>query len=148
MAKVNTVKGVIDSGDMGFTLMHEHLANSSAGLPQVFPELMDSSLARDAGTRALDEAYSEGIRSYVDVTTMDLGRDMSLIASIAESSKVNVILATGLWLDIPRAPWRFSVCPALPSERLFRCKTKNILLAIRRNRRGPPIPRLLETLRL
>ena len=103
MAKVNTVKGVIDSGDMGFTLMHEHLANSSAGLPQVFPELMDSSLARDAGARALDEAYSEGIRSYVDVTTMDLGRDMPLIASIAESSKVNVILATGLWLDIPRA---------------------------------------------
>ena len=103
MTKVNTVRGPIDSKDLGFTLMHEHLANSSAGIPQVFPEFMDSSAAMDAGTRALDDAYSEGVRSYVDVTTMDLGRDMQLIESIAKDSKMNVVLATGLWLDIPRA---------------------------------------------
>ena len=103
MTKVNTVRGPIDSRDLGFTLMHEHLANSSAGIPQVFPEFMDSGLAMDAGIRALDDAYSEGIRSYVDVTTMDLGRDMQLIESIAKDSKMNVVLATGLWLDIPRA---------------------------------------------
>jgi len=103
MTKVNTVRGPIDSKDLGFTLMHEHLANSSAGVPQVFPEFMDSGLAMDAGIRALDDAYSEGIRSYVDVTTMDLGRDMQLIESIAKDSQMNVVLATGLWLDIPRA---------------------------------------------
>ena len=103
MTKVNTVRGPIDSKDLGFTLMHEHLANSSAGIPQVFPEFMDSGLAMNAGIRALDDAYSEGIRSYVDVTTMDLGRDMQLIESIAKDSKMNVVLATGLWLDIPRA---------------------------------------------
>jgi phosphotriesterase-related protein len=103
MTNVNTVCGLIDSKDLGFMLMHEHLANSSAGIPQVFPEFMDTDLARDAGIRALADAYSEGIRSYMDVTTMDLGRDMQLIKSIAENSKVHVILATGLWLDIPRA---------------------------------------------
>ena len=103
MTKVNTVRGPIESKDLGFTLMHEHLANSSAGIPQVFPEFMDSGLAMNAGIRALDDAYSEGIRSYVDVTTMDLGRDMQLIESIAKDSKMNVVLATGLWLDIPRA---------------------------------------------
>lgn len=103
MTQVNTVLGTIDSSELGSTLLHEHLAISSAGIPQVFPQFMDKDAAQEAGIRELDAAYSEGIRSYVDVTTMDLGRDMGVITAIAEQSKVHVIIATGIWLDIPRA---------------------------------------------
>ena len=103
MTQVNTVLGPIDSSELGITLLHEHLAISSAGIPQVFPQFMDKDAAREAGVQALDAAYDEGIRSYVDVTTMDLGRDMGVIKAIAEQSKIHVIIATGIWLDIPRA---------------------------------------------
>jgi phosphotriesterase-related protein len=103
MTQVNTVLGTIDSTELGAILLHEHLAISSAGIPQVFPQFMDKNVAREAGVQALDAAYAEGIRSYVDVTTMDLGRDMGVIKAIAEQSNVHVIIATGIWLDIPRA---------------------------------------------
>ena len=49
MTQVNTVLGPIDSSELGSTLLHEHLAISSAGIPQVFPQFMDKDAAREAG---------------------------------------------------------------------------------------------------
>ena len=39
MATVNTVLGTIDSSEMGFTLPHEHLIDSSAGIRISYGEL-------------------------------------------------------------------------------------------------------------
>ena len=40
MSTVNSVLGPIDTANLGFTLMHEHLINSSAGVPREYPELL------------------------------------------------------------------------------------------------------------
>src|SRR5207249_7048744 len=37
------------------------------------------------------------IRSIVDLTTVDLGRDIDLIVDVARRSRVHVIVATGVW---------------------------------------------------
>lgn len=103
MPTVNTVLGPVDVKDLGFTLMHEHILNSSAGIPQTFPELVDREQAIARGVAALKEAAAEGIRTYVDVTTMDLGRDIGVIRAVAEQVDVHVIVATGIWIDIPRS---------------------------------------------
>ena len=103
MPTVNTVLGPVDVNDLGFTLMHEHVLNSSAGIPQTFPELVDREQAIARGIAALKDAAAEGVRTYVDVTTMDLGRDIGIIRTVAEQVDVHIIAATGIWVDIPRS---------------------------------------------
>ena len=103
MPTVNSVLGPVDVNDLGFTLMHEHVLNSSAGIPQTFPELVDRDQAIARGIAALKDAAAEGVRTYVDVTTMDLGRDIGIIRTVAEQVDVHIIAATGIWVDIPRA---------------------------------------------
>jgi phosphotriesterase-related protein len=102
MPTVNTVLGPVDVNDLGFTLMHEHVVNSSAGIPQAFPELVDKREAIARGVAALKDAAAEGVRTFVDVTTMDLGRDMTVIKEVAQQSEIHIIVATGIWRDIPR----------------------------------------------
>jgi phosphotriesterase-related protein len=103
MPTVNSVLGPVDVNDLGFTLMHEHVLNSSAGIPQTFPELVDRDQAIARGIAALKDAAAEGVRTYVDVTTMDLGRDIGVIRTVAEQVDVHIIAATGIWVDIPRS---------------------------------------------
>ena len=103
MATVNTVLGPVNAGELGFTLMHEHIRESSAGVPYTFPDLFDHQDDVDRGVAALNEAAAEGVGAIVDVTTMDLGRDMRLLKDVAEGARLHIVLATGIWLDIPRA---------------------------------------------
>lgn len=103
MPTVNTVLGSVDVNDLGFTLMHEHVLTSSAGIPQAFPDLVDKGEAITRGVAALRDAAAEGVRTFVDVTTMDLGRDMTVIKEVAQQSEIHIIVATGIWVDLPRA---------------------------------------------
>ena len=40
MATINSVTGPIDSADLGFTLMHEHVLVAASGLTQSYPDLL------------------------------------------------------------------------------------------------------------
>ena len=105
MQTVNTVLGPLDPGSLGFTLSHEHVMLSSAGIRHVYPEFIDrDAIVRDAVAH-FTECKAEGVDSLVDVTTLDLGRDVELVAEVSERSGVNIICCTGTWRDIPRAFW-------------------------------------------
>ena len=103
MATVNTILGPVDAGDLGFTLMHEHVRESSAGVSYTFPDLFDHDADVEERAAALNEAAAEGVGTIVDVTTMDLGRDMRLLRDVAEEANLHIVICTGVWLDIPRA---------------------------------------------
>ena len=103
MPSVTTVLGSVNVNDLGFTLMHEHILNTSAGIPHAFPELVNREEAVARGIAVMKSAAAEGVQSCVDVTTMDLGRDMIVIREVAEGSEINIIVSTGIWRDIPRA---------------------------------------------
>ena len=75
MASVNTVLGPVDPADLGFTLSHEHIVLSVAGVRQTYPEFLDRDTVIDDAVADLTEAYGEGVRTIIDVTTFDLGRD-------------------------------------------------------------------------
>lgn len=102
MSTVNSVLGPVTGDELGFTLVHEHVAVSSAGFPQVFPEFIDRQGTIDAAVTQLQSAFQEGVRTIVDVTTMDLGRDITLLEEVSRLSGVQIIPCTGTWLDIPR----------------------------------------------
>jgi phosphotriesterase-related protein len=50
----------------------------------------------------LKQAKAEGVDTVVDMTTLDLGRDILFIREAAKQSGVNVIACTGWWQDVPR----------------------------------------------
>jgi phosphotriesterase-related protein len=93
---VQTVNGEADSQSLGFTLMHEHLANISVGMYDQWPHLIDMSSVRDKIVAVLNAAYSLGVRTVVDLTTPNLGRDASLMRHVASESGMNIICATGI----------------------------------------------------
>ncbi len=105
MAVINSVLGPLQTRDLGFTLSHEHVLVTSAGIQHVYPEFIDREGTIKRAVADLKQAYSEGLRTIVDVTTMDLGRDVRLLAEVSRQSGVQIVCATGTWRDIPRAFW-------------------------------------------
>ena len=102
MATVNTVLGPIDSADLGFTLSHEHLGTNAAGIRQTYPEFFDREGVKEQAIAALTEAYNEGLRTIIDVSTIDLGRDVLLMDEVSRASGVQIVCATGNHLAVPR----------------------------------------------
>lgn len=101
MPTVNTVLGPVDTAALGFTLSHEHVGTNAAGLRHTYPEFLDSGLLEQS-VAAMREAYQAGVRTMVEVTTFDLGRDIKLIQEVSRQSGIQIIAATGNHLAVPR----------------------------------------------
>ena len=102
MAAVNTVLGPVDSANLGFTLSHEHLGTNAAGIRQTYPEFFDREGVKEQAIAELTEAYNEGVRTILDVSTIDLGRDVLLMEEVSRASGVQIVAATGNHLAVPR----------------------------------------------
>ena len=105
MSQVNTVLGPVDSADLGFTLSHEHITLGAAGTAAAYPGFQDLDAIKDAASEALAQAYAGGVRTIIDVTTLDLGRDIPLMQEVSRRSGVHAIPCTGNHLAIPRIFW-------------------------------------------
>ena len=105
MATINSVLGPMDTANLGFTLPHEHLIDSSAGVNATYDELVNRELALETAVKDFTQAHSEGVDTIVEVSPLDLGREVSLMKEVSERSGVNFICCTGCWLDIPRSFW-------------------------------------------
>lgn len=103
MPTVETALGPISTAEIGPTLMHEHIVTRSPGVHENWPHLFDRDAILTAAERKLADLSSRGIRTIVDLTTVDLGRDIELIVDVARRSRVQVIVATGVW----RMPQRY-----------------------------------------
>jgi phosphotriesterase-related protein len=97
MTTVETARGPVETAQLGPTLMHEHVVTRSPGVQENWPHLWDRNSILDIAERKLSELHRRGIRSLVDLTTVDLGRDIDLIAAVARRSPVHIIVATGVW---------------------------------------------------
>lgn len=96
---IETVTGWVEAGQLGSTLVHEHVVCGSAGVVRSQGTLsggFDALVAR--GTAALSAALADGVQTIVDATPFDLGRDVDLLAEVSRRSGVLVIAATGHWL--------------------------------------------------
>ena len=102
MLTVNTVLGPVDPSELGFTLSHEHLATNAAGILKTFPELVDRAGVVEQANATLREAFQEGLRTIIDVTTIDLGRDVEMMREVSQTTGVHIVAATGNHLAVPR----------------------------------------------
>jgi phosphotriesterase-related protein len=120
---VETVRGPIDTADLGATLMHEHVFVLSTEHVQNYGAgdwWDEDERVADAVTQ-LDELKALGIDTIVDPTVWGLGRYIPRVQRVAEQTAINIIVATGLYtydevphqyehrgpgllLDLPRDP--------------------------------------------
>jgi phosphotriesterase-related protein len=94
---VETATGPVPTAELGPTLMHEHIVTRSPGVQENWPHLWDRASIVALAEKKLADLFSRGIRTLVDLTTVDLGRDIELIAAVARRARVRVIVATGVW---------------------------------------------------
>ena len=102
MPSVNTVMGPVDTNELGFTLSHEHVGTNAAGLRHTYPEFIDRDGIREQSIAAMKAVYEDGVRTIVDVSTFDLGRDVQLMREVSLGSGVQIIPCTGNHVAVPR----------------------------------------------
>ena len=105
MPTVETVLGPIDAKGLGVTLSHEHVLVSMGNDAKAYPWRFDWEATRANAVRELTEAKAGGIDTLIDLTTPDLGRDVRYIRDVARATGMNVVVATGIWRDVPRSFW-------------------------------------------
>ena len=73
-----------------------------AGILRTFPELVDRQGIIEQAKETLKEAFDEGLRTIIDVSTIDLGRDVEMMKEVSQATGVKIIAATGNHLAVPR----------------------------------------------
>jgi len=102
MATIPGVLGPLDTADLGFTLMHEHILVANPAMRAAFPDWVDREAHVARATEELRSARERGVETIVDLTPINLGRDIGVIRDVAERAGVQVIAATGLyWTEEP-----------------------------------------------
>ncbi len=102
MATVNTVTGPVETSDLGFTLMHEHIIGKSPGVVENFPSVWNRAEEMERAVALLRDVAARGVKTIVDATTAAQGRDIDFVAEVARRSGMQIIAATGLYYDVPR----------------------------------------------
>src|SRR3989442_7373867 len=97
MPTVETALGPVATAEVGPTLMQEHIVTRSHGVHENWPHLCDRNGILAIAERKMADLHARGIRAIVDLTTVDLGRDIGLIVDVARRARVHVIVATGVW---------------------------------------------------
>jgi len=104
---ITTISGSISSSDLGWTLSHEHLVSGMGGMDKI-AQLYDRTEALRRSQEALEAAYASGIRTIIDCTPLDLGRQADVFERLADTSPINVIAATGLYRWVPLTYYTWS----------------------------------------
>ena len=104
MATVETVRGPVDVGDLGMTLMHEHIFITTPDAMVNYGDQWWDEEERIADAVAKLRGLTElGIRTFVDPTVVGLGRYIPRIVRVNAEVDINIIAATGLYTfaDLP-----------------------------------------------
>jgi len=115
MAKVNTVLGPISPDQLGITLMHEHIVYGYAGWyadDTIAP--FDREAVVKTSLDTMEELKTYGVKSFVDATPNDSGRDVTLLKEVSEKSGMSIICATGLYNEAEGAPAYFKFRSTIP----------------------------------
>lgn len=94
---VETATGPISTGDLGFTLMHEHIFVLSEGVAANFPCVWDAEAYKKLAVETLRRLKERGVSTLVDMTVLGTGRNVPLVEQVAHESGLQVIVATGLY---------------------------------------------------
>lgn len=118
------VTGVVPAHELGRVLCHEHVVLRTPGFAESYPWTYPRREVIDRCVDVLAELLGTGISTIVDNTTIDLGRDVELLAEVSQRSGITVIAATGCHLVTPR--FVFNRSPDAYAELLVRDLTEGV----------------------
>ena len=99
-ATIHTVAGTTTPDRLGRTLMHEHLVIGFPGWEaDPFHPGPDADERFSICVDRIEEIKALGFRSMLDPCPNDLGRDVELMAKVAQKTGFQIICATGLYKE-------------------------------------------------
>lgn len=126
--KVNTVAGAISADDLGKTLMHEHFFfgypgyYGNSGYPLDVDDLLKVSI------ETVKRIQAHGVKTVVDATPNDCGRDPELLKRISDATGLNIVCSTGYYYEGEGAPayFKFKRSLGTAEEEIFEMFMKEI----------------------
>ena len=108
MAVVQTVLGPIDVAEMGPTLVHEHVYFSYPGDTLDPTGTWTRADALAIGVERMEQLKEHGIGTFVDPCAIEMGRDPELMAEVSQRTGMNIVCATGFYVEHIGLPyyWR------------------------------------------
>jgi phosphotriesterase-related protein len=108
LAQVQTLRGPIDTADLGRVLIHEHVFLMDMEYTYNYrPDFFADETITKAAER-LNALKAAGIDTIIDLTVLGLGRHMPSLAKIAPLTELNIIVSTGAYtFDAAPAPFQF-----------------------------------------
>jgi phosphotriesterase-related protein len=97
MVGVATVRGPVDSTDLGTTLMHEHVFVLTSDVQRNYPDGWDEQERVADAVARLSELRQAGVDTIVDPTVVGLGRDIPRIQKVNARVDINIVVATGVY---------------------------------------------------
>ena len=106
MATIETVTGPVDAGELGTTLIHEHLRTRDEAVHEQWPQAKASGGIPErehpgdghaAAVEVATAAVELGVRTICDPTAMFLGRDVSFMRDVSERTGLQVVPCTGIY---------------------------------------------------
>ncbi len=99
MPTINSVSGPLDTADLGFTLMHEHILVQSPGVNDNFA-VFDREAHLANAVQRLKDVQDRGVKTLVDLTVGNW-RDIPFVKEAVAASGIQVVVATGLYWEVP-----------------------------------------------
>ena len=122
--KINSMRGPLDTSELGVTLMHEHLATICRDMKVCFDDWFDEEDAIKKFKAEMDKAKKYGLSTYVEASPITLGRDIFLLIKAAEEADINILCCTGLYHT--QDPWFNDVDPNILASYYIRELTEGI----------------------
>src|ERR1017187_5415490 len=97
MSNVQTVQGAVDAGELGLTLVHEHVRFRDEAVAEQWPGRYDTEAELEAAQVQVDAAKGHGVSFIVDPTAMFGGRDVRFIKRVSDETGVNLAFCTGIY---------------------------------------------------
>ena len=108
MPTVETVRGPVDAGELGTTLMHEHVIIMQPEALQNYghaygPSYWNEQERLDDAVAKLSAVRAAGIRTIVDPTVPGLGRYIPRMQKLNAAVDLNIVVASGVYafLELP-----------------------------------------------
>jgi phosphotriesterase-related protein len=97
VAKVETVKGAIDAGEMGLTLIHEHFFSFDEAVEAQWPHARDRDQEWTLALESAEAVKKNDVKTVVEPTAMMLGRDVSTLKKLADETGLQIVTCTGIY---------------------------------------------------
>ncbi len=93
---IRTVNGLLNREELGITMCHEHLA---LDLSKVRGDEDSTFLDRNLIMEELNKMKAYGVKTIVEVTCNDMGRDVRALKEISTMCDIHIVAATGYYLE-------------------------------------------------